>query len=503
MRPIFQLLFLVSVLGVELSAQSDLFEWSLYRVLDAKQSVTAIAFSADGATGAFATTGGNVVLIDLTTAESATRTVKKYDRTKVVALAFAGDNTALISASEGGEISVVRLSGGAASSIATRGKLITAAVSKDGTLLATATADGRLTLWDLPFRRELGELPHASKKPFFEVGFAANDDTVVAVSQSASIAMWDAKTRAPLRRQQDADQSIHAASIGGGSKFLAISSESADLQGGLRQVAVGPRDMVRENRLKFYDLGQGTVAKTLDVVKADVPALALSPNGRYLAALRSEPKRSVVAIYDTLRGIEVASANMRSNGTAAAFSADGEWLGVGSDHGEITIWKVKGTAGEIGPSDLRGTKFTITTKNHEPLIAPAEPTVLAVADFAVNGTDVSNGRATAEMVRARIGDGQNVRVVERAQVEKIFREQNLQMSDRIDMHTAVKLGQMLGAAKMILGSVGQLGSTITIDVRSVDVVTGVIDGEREVLCQQCGPSDLPEAVTVLKSVLVK
>ena len=124
-------------------------------------------------------------------------------------------------------------------------------------------------------------------------------------------------------------------------------------------------------------------------------------------------------------------------------------------------------------------------------------------DFVSNGSDTAIGDAVADMVRTRISEGQNVTVVERGRIRQVTDEQNLQLWDRIDPATAVKLGRMLGAEKMVFGAVNRLADKFVISVREIDVETGVVDGQREVTCRPCVAADLQEAVIVLKGALVK
>jgi WD40 repeat protein len=503
MRLVASILLTAATFRAPALAQGDLFEWSIYRTLNAGQRVTTLAFSPDGSKGAFGTARGDVAVFDLNTPQAPLQVIKSY-HDAVVGLAFTADSCKLVSAAKTGEISIRSLGGRDESILTTNGKLLGIAVSRDSNLIATAGENRTVALWDMASNRFLGEVPHG-KGPFFALTFAGKDGSLIAVGKSGNIAVWDAKTRAELRGQQDSDQTIQAASIGGGGAFLAVSTASAEfVKGPIAQLnGVRASDVARKNAIKLYDLVHGTVAKTLDVVEADVPALALCPDGNYLAVAIEGIKSRLFAVYDTSRGIRIASMQMRSATTAAAFSEQGEWLGAGTEKGEITIWSVKGGRVPLDANELRGTKIRIISGDRGPLLAPSQPIVLAVADLSVNNTDPAYGRAVADMVRARAGEAQNVRVVERAQIERVFREQNIDMSDRIDQKTAVKLGQMLGAAKMMLGSISQFGSNFTINVHVVSVETGVIDGEREVLCQGCGASDLPEAAIVLRSVLVR
>ncbi len=71
-------------------------------------------------------------------------------------------------------------------------------------------------------------------------------------------------------------------------------------------------------------------------------------------------------------------------------------------------------------------------------------------------------------------------IVERKQIELIFKEQGLQMSGCIDSSCAIKIGKILSADYMVIGSISKLTS-YTVAIKLVDVAKGTIvyaDSER-------------------------
>ena len=66
-------------------------------------------------------------------------------------------------------------------------------------------------------------------------------------------------------------------------------------------------------------------------------------------------------------------------------------------------------------------------------------------------------------------------VVERAQIDKVAGEQELQLSGSISEKQAVQIGKLLGAQKLVVGSFQILGGVINVNCRIVDVETGQID----------------------------
>ena len=63
-------------------------------------------------------------------------------------------------------------------------------------------------------------------------------------------------------------------------------------------------------------------------------------------------------------------------------------------------------------------------------------------------------------------------IIEREQIEKIFREKQFAQTGEVDAETARKLGKVLGVGYLLIGSVSRLGETFEIDARLVDVATG-------------------------------
>lgn len=65
-----------------------------------------------------------------------------------------------------------------------------------------------------------------------------------------------------------------------------------------------------------------------------------------------------------------------------------------------------------------------------------------------------------------------MQVVERGQLEKVLTEQKLGYSGLVHLDSAKKVGQLLGAEAIVLGSIGDLGDDLTVDARLVDLESG-------------------------------
>lgn len=81
----------------------------------------------------------------------------------------------------------------------------------------------------------------------------------------------------------------------------------------------------------------------------------------------------------------------------------------------------------------------------------------------------------ADALRIGLEDKEDIKVVERMQLEKILEEQKLGLSGLIDSKSAVEVGKLLGAKYLLTGSFFVLNETIRIIIKFVDVETGQID----------------------------
>lgn len=103
----------------------------------------------------------------------------------------------------------------------------------------------------------------------------------------------------------------------------------------------------------------------------------------------------------------------------------------------------------------------------------AEP--IAVNPLKASGVEEGEALALQNMLRAELGESGVYDVMERSQMESILREQGFQQSGACsEASCAVEMGQLLAVKYMVLGSVGRVGKTYSLNVRLVDVATGQI-----------------------------
>jgi len=108
------------------------------------------------------------------------------------------------------------------------------------------------------------------------------------------------------------------------------------------------------------------------------------------------------------------------------------------------------------------------------LAAALDPTV-AVLYFDYDGKDEELGvlrKGLAQMLISDLAGGNGYTVVERARLQDLIDEMQLGQSKKFDRKTAAKIGKLLGARYLVLGSYFSLFGTLKIDACVVNVETG-------------------------------
>lgn len=101
---------------------------------------------------------------------------------------------------------------------------------------------------------------------------------------------------------------------------------------------------------------------------------------------------------------------------------------------------------------------------------------IAVLPFNSNAkrTEEGTGTAVADILTHDLVGRTEFLVVERSQIEKVMSEHSFQLSGAVDSATAVRVGNLLGARYVVLGSVEKLAGQYQINARIVEVQNGQV-----------------------------
>ena len=84
------------------------------------------------------------------------------------------------------------------------------------------------------------------------------------------------------------------------------------------------------------------------------------------------------------------------------------------------------------------------------------------------------GSGTSETLTTKLAAVKGLVMIEKTQISRILREQDIKISQTDDVNVASKLGKLISAERLVLGSFAKAGGDILFNVRVVDVDTGVV-----------------------------
>jgi WD40 repeat protein len=195
------------------------------------------------------------------------------------------------------------------------------AVAPDGKRLAAGDADGTFCIWDAGTGRRLHEIK-AHAKEIHALVFTTDGKSLVSWSRAGTVHFWDLATAKGSRLE-------------------------AHLQPGESPLDPMSAAVSPEGKLVFVGCGDGTVRVCETATGKQIRALAahdnpvgevvLSPDGKTLATASTD---NFVRLWEVATGQEIQKLEVPGGTGALAFTADGKTLAAASLAGPIRLWDV-------------------------------------------------------------------------------------------------------------------------------------------------------------------
>ena len=206
--------------------------------------------------------------------------------------------------------------------------VLSLAISPDGQILVSGSADNTIKIWQLSTGEELRTLTGHSES-VNSVAISPDGQILVSGSDDKTITIWDLSTGQKLRTLTGAG-SINSLAISPDGQILASSDTVVHFMGGSN-----------DNTIKIWQLSTGVELRTLTVdLNWWVHSVAISPDGQTLVSGGDD----TITIWDLSTGQELGTLTGHSEHSdevkSLAISPDGQTLVSGGDDGTIMIWRV-------------------------------------------------------------------------------------------------------------------------------------------------------------------
>jgi TolB-like protein len=100
---------------------------------------------------------------------------------------------------------------------------------------------------------------------------------------------------------------------------------------------------------------------------------------------------------------------------------------------------------------------------------------IAIMDLTANSVSPETAKTVSDLLRTELFNTGLFTVIERAEMDKILKEQGFQQSGCTENECVVQFGKILSAKKVLVGTVNKLGNTYIINARIVDVEKAVTE----------------------------
>jgi WD40 repeat protein len=309
--------------------------------------VACVAFSPDGARlasggGAYLAAGGEVKLWDISS-RKAVADLKGLNG-RVMAVAFSPNGEVLAA---GGQDPVVKLwdSQGRQELGTLRhgGGVLCLAFSADSKTLAVGAAGpgyrpwepSEIALWEVADRKKLGTL-RGHRAMVQGLAFLADGKTLLSASFDGTMKTWDVARQKELASRADRSQTLYSLALSPNGRLLAAAGASRD-----------------SGEVKLWDVARLEPVATVRGHTGVALGVAFSPDSRTLATASADRSARLWTLTDSgeLEDKHILARGRRCGIRAMAFSSDGKTLVTGSSDETVKLWDTA-SGGEVAA--LRG-----------------------------------------------------------------------------------------------------------------------------------------------------
>jgi serine/threonine protein kinase len=266
------------------------------------------------------------------------------------------------------------------------------AFSLDGSLLASASADGAIILWNTE-TWEHKEPLRGHKGDVYSLSFSPDGQTLASAGKDKTIKLWNTRTGqlAPVQLPDEHKDEVWRVAFSPDGKLLA----SAD----------------KDKTFRLWDVSNGWMSRPLLEHTDVVLALAFAPDGSTLASTGFDGR---LLLWDVRGGVKPEELKKYARALySVAFSPDGKYLVCAGEDGSIKRWSRQSQSGkweEVEPLE-RHTDWVLSlavSPDSKLLVSVGKDDKILLWDLQAGASKPLNERVTGTRAIAFSPDGQTL-----------------------------------------------------------------------------------------------
>jgi WD40 repeat protein len=238
------------------------------------------------------------------------------------------------------------------------GDVSSVAFSPDGTILASASYDHTVRLWNTTTQNQIGQPLEGQRGGLFSVAFSSDGKVVASGGYDQTVQLWNTKTHARIVTLHGHTGRVNSVAFSPDRKLLASGSDDDTVQlrdavtyaevgllirsksGGVLAVAFSPDSKILasggiDGTVKLWNTTTGKrIGQALRGHHGPVFSVAFSRDG----TLASGGKDGTVRLWNTTTHRSTATLTCHSPVLSVAFSHDGKALACGTENFEVLLW---------------------------------------------------------------------------------------------------------------------------------------------------------------------